>query len=248
MNGNLNYDEEGKMIAKIGKKIVYINDKSVEDGFNELKCKGDNLVQQIPDKNTERSILYITAPSGSGKSYYTKQYIEEYHKSYPKRDVFIFSSLDSDTTLDKLKYIKRIKIKNQEFLDMELTAQDFKDSLVIFDDTDCLTNKPIKMKVLGILNQILEVGRHHNVSLVYTSHLATDGNNTKRILNEAHSITIFPKNMGLRGIKYLLEMYLGLDKNEIKKIKNISGRWVTVQKTYPMCFFGEKEIWCRSNC
>ena len=61
---SLNFFEEGKMIAKTGKKTIYVNDKPLEDGFSELKLKGDNKFQQIPDKNSERSILYITAPSG----------------------------------------------------------------------------------------------------------------------------------------------------------------------------------------
>lgn len=248
MSGYLNFEEKGKMICQIGKKTLYINDKEVEDGFNCYTCKGDNVISQIPDKDTERSILYITAPSGSGKSYYTRQYITEYHKSYPKRPIIIFSSLDSDITLDKLKYLKRINIKKTEFLDMDITAQDFKDSLVIFDDVDCLTNKPIKLKVQSILNSILDTGRHFNVSVAYTSHIACGGNDTKHILNEAHSLTIFPKNLGGKSSKYLLDMYLGLDKDEIKKLKNVkNSRWITVMKSYPMMFFSEKECWCRTN-
>ena len=107
----LNFDEMGKMVAVIGKKTLYLNDKPVEDGVNEFKTKGDVVIQQIPDKNTERSVLYVTGMSGSGKSVYSKAYIEQYHKMYPKNEVFIFSSLAEDATLDKLKYMKRIKIK-----------------------------------------------------------------------------------------------------------------------------------------
>jgi len=247
MSGHLNYEDEGKAICKVGKKTLYINDKSIEDGFNTFIPKGDLVIQQIPDPKTERSILYITAPSGSGKSYYSKEYIGEYHKVYPKRPVFVFSSLDDDITLDKIKYLKRINIKKPEFLSMELTAEDFKDSLVIFDDTDCITQKAIKLKVQSILGSILETGRHFNVSVIYTSHIATAGNDTKKILNECHSITIFPKNMGNKSSKYLFDQYLGLSKEEIKKVKSMSGRWVTIAKTYPMVIFGEKEAFCRTN-
>lgn len=247
MSGHLNFEEEGKLICKIGKKSLFINDKIVEDGFNTFIPKGDLLIQQVPDPKTERSILYITAPSGSGKSYYSKEYIYEYHKLYPKRPIFVFSSLDDDITLDKIKYLKRINIKKSEFLSMELTAEDFKDSLVIFDDTDCITQKAIKLKVQSILGSILETGRHFNVSVIYTSHIATAGNDTKKILNECHSITIFPKNMGNKSSKYLFDQYLGLSKEEIKKVKSMTGRWVTISKTYPMCIFSEKEAFCRTN-
>lgn len=241
----LNFDEIGKVICKIGTRPIYISDKPVDDGFKFLKAKGDMTFQQIPDKKTERSILYVTAPSGSGKSYYTREYIQEYHKAYPKNPIIIISSLEEDKTLDKLKYVRRLKIKSTEFLSSELQASDFKDSLVVFDDTDCLSDKTIKKKVNTILNFLLETGRHFNTSVVYTSHCATAGLDTKKILNEAHSITIFPKNLGGKTSKYFLDQYLGLDKDEIKKVKGISGRWITICKTYPMVFFSENEIFCR---
>lgn len=245
--GYLNFEDEGKMICKIGKKTLYISDKLIEEGFNHYVPKGDLVIQQIPDKETERSILYITAPSGSGKSYYTREYVAEYHKMFPKRQVFIFSALEDDVTLDKLKYIKRIKIDKPEFLSMSLTSEDFKDSLVIFDDVDSITTKPIKVKVYSILTSINNCGRHFNVSVIYTSHIACGGNESKSILNECHSLTVFPKNLGGKSSKYLFDNYLGLDKEEIKKIKNIKGRYATIVKSFPMVIYGAHEIWCRTN-
>ena len=116
MAGHLNFDDVGKMICKVGdKKVLYLSDRAVEDGVNELKTKGDATIQHIPDKNTERSVLYLTGMSGSGKSVAAKNYIEQYHKMYPKNEVFIFSSLAEDATLDKPKYTKRIKIKFEPF-------------------------------------------------------------------------------------------------------------------------------------
>lgn len=240
-SGHLNWDEKGKMIAKIGNRVLYVNDKSIDEGFNTYKTKNDLTIQQIPDKNTERSVLYITAPSGSGKSFYTREYISQYHKMYPKRDVYVFSSLDDDQTLDKLKYLKRIKIKSPEFLTTEINAVDFKDCLVIFDDTDVISVKPIKIKVFRILNEILQVGRHHNTSVVFTSHASTNGHDTKIILNEAHSVTIFVKNSGGKTLRYLLDQYLGLSKEEITKLKKLEGRWITIVKSYPMIVLSEKE-------
>lgn len=240
---SLNFEDIGKMIATIGKKTVYLNDKPVEDGFDTMKAKNDNVFQHIPDKQTERSVLYITGQSGSGKSFYSRNYIEQYHKAYPKREVFVFSSLDSDTTLDKLKYLKRIKIKQDSFLNAELTAEDFKDSLCIFDDCDVISNKVVKHKVFSILNSILETGRHFNTSVIFTSHNATMGLDTKRILNECHSITIFPRNIGGKTSKYLLDQYLGLDKTQIMRIKKCEGRWCTILKSYPIVILTENEVY-----
>ena len=240
----LNFDDCGKMVAKVNdKKVLYLNASPIEGGVDEYCCKGDHCIQAIPDKETERSVLYITGQSGSGKSYYTSQYIKEYHKMYPKRDVFIFSSLADDSTLDKLKYLKRIKIKEQTFLSAELGASDFKDSLCIFDDVDVISNKEIKAKVFKLLNEMLEIGRHFSISVIFTSHNATMGLDTKRILNECHSVTIFPRNLGGKTAKYLLDSYLGVDKDQIKRIKKVNSRWVTILKTYPQMCLSEKCAW-----
>lgn len=232
-------------ICKTSNSIVGILDK--KGGISKLTTTENDPFRLAVNKDTERQILYVSAPSGSGKSYYTKQFIEDYHKAYPKRNVFVFSSLSDCKTLDVLKYLKRIKIKEEKFLTTELGAKDFMESLVIFDDCDCMTDKHIKKKVFDILNSILETGRHFKTSCVFTSHNANAGLDTKKILNEAHSITIFPKNMGSRSLKYLLSEYLGFDKFEIKKLKKCEGRWVTICKSYPMCFFSHTEIYIKET-
>ena len=239
----LNFDDVGKMVAMVGKRTLYLSDKPVEDGVNELKTKGDFTIQHIPDRNTERSVLYITGQSGSGKSFYTKNYIEQYRKMFPKNEVFMFSSLADDPTLDKFKFMKRIKIKEQPFLNSELETGDFAKSLCIFDDCDVISNKEIKGKVFRLLNAFLETGRHFGISVIYTSHNATMGLDTKRILNECHSITLFPLNLGGKTSKYLLDGYVGLDKAQIKKLKSVNSRWVTILKTYPQVCLSEKEAW-----
>ena len=112
-----------------------------------------------------------------------------------------------------------------------------KESLVIFDDCDCISEKPVKKKVFEILKKILETGRHFKTSVIYTSHTACNGAETKTILNEASSVTIFPKTLGGKTMKYLLESYYGLGKAEIAKIKSLPSRWVTLTKTYPPVVF-----------
>lgn len=251
----LNFEDEGFQIALLEDddikdrkkyKVLCLGDKKkVQSPLQEVRLKDKpNLhFQPIPSKQTERQIRYVTGASGSGKSYWTKEYIEEYHRMYPKREVYIISSLADDKTLDKLKYLKRVKIHEPNFIHEPITAQDFKDSCVIFDDTDCLVNKILKNKIDAILNSVLETGRHFNVEVVYTSHLACNGKDTRRILNECKSVTIFPSGLGGKAMKYLLDNYFGLDKDQIKKIKKLQSRWVTIQKGYPMCVMSDKECY-----
>jgi hypothetical protein len=246
----MNFEKSGSPVAILENqtdpqknKILYINPEKADviTYIKDLKLtQKDQNFQQIPNITTERQILYITGASGSGKSYFAKKFIDQYKQIYPKREIYLFSSLTDDSSIDKIKNLRRIKLTS-EFLHDDIEAKDFKDSLVIFDDTDCIVDKKMKIKINGILNMILETGRHFNISCIYTSHVACAGNDTKRILNEAHSITIFPHGLGGRSMKYLLENYLGLDKEQVKRIKKLGSRWVSILKTFPMIVLSEKE-------
>jgi hypothetical protein len=229
--------------SKTKKICVEPNRENVSEYLTEIKTrKPKEHIQHIPNKKTERQILYITGASGSGKSYYTRNYCNEYKKIFPKNEIYLFSSIQEDSSIDKVKDMNRIRL-DHEFLQTDLDVNDFKDSLVVFDDTDCLTNKLLKMKVNNILNMLLETGRHTNTSVIYTSHLATNGLDTRRILNECHSVTIFPHSLGGRTLKYLLENYFGLDRDQIKKIKKLNSRWVTLVKGFPMVVLSDKDIY-----
>jgi len=198
-----------------------------------IQLREGETFQPVVDTTKERSILYVTGASGSGKSYYTQAYAKEYKKKFPDNDIFLFSSISEDSSIDKIKDLNRINIKNADFLKDELTAKDFANSLVIFDDTDVIPDKKVRNKVNAVRDSILETGRHFKVFCVFTSHIACNAVETKRILNESHTITFFPSSMNGRALQYLLGSYLGFDKEQIKTIKDADTRWVTVYKTYP---------------
>jgi len=243
--------DEDKKKTRANNPIVCVSetDSGLAKPFTELSLRDreDQYFQLIPNPETERQILYITGSSGSGKSFFTKKYCREFSRIFPKRPIIMISSVDKDDSVDDIKNLKRMKIKTKEFLDDEFSIDDFKDCLVIFDDTDCITDKKLRTKVNSILGMILETGRHTNTYCIYTSHLATAGNDTKRILNESHSITFFPKTMGGRMMKYLCENYLGLDKKEIDHLKRIPSRSITVMKTYPKIVLGDKDVFLLSS-
>jgi hypothetical protein len=233
-------EEKGSVpiaIVEGTKRTLYLNDKVVEDSFTKIDLKSGKL-QQVPSNN-ERDVLYISAMSGSGKSYYTAEYVKQYHKKYPKNAVYLFSSIDNDKCLDSLKYLQRFNIKDEMFFKTPITAKDFEKSCVIFDDCDVISDKNTKKKIFQILDEILQTGRHFNTTCIFTSHNATAGNNTKIILNEATSITIFPQTAGNKSLNYLCDQYLGLDKNQIKTLKKGNSRWATFIRSYPRCIITE---------
>lgn len=236
----MNFEQEGLDILKIynkddkkGKSVYITSDEDkLKNPLKEIKLKSNETINLIPPKKRERSVLYITGQSGSGKSYFAGQYINEYKKQYPKRKCYLFSSLSDDKSLDANKNINRVPLSDK-FLNTSFTIEDFKNTLLIFDDIDVIKNKVLKNKLFGILENVLQTGRHQNTDVIYTSHVPCAGKDTKIILMEATSVTIFPKTLGARTIKYLLEQYFGLDKDQVKKLKKLKTRPVTIIKSYP---------------
>ena len=127
-----------------------------------------------------------------------------------------------------------------------IKPEDFEESLVIFDDCDVLSDKKIREATMTLSNQILEIGRHFKISACYVSHLPTNKGDTRRILNEAHAIIYFPHSGSLRGTRYLLESYVGLDIKDIQPIKKLDTRWCCVFKYFPQVIMTEKMCWLLS--
>jgi len=254
---SLNLDKIGRFLAKVeggryDRKIISVSSEVKGRGkadnytrpFSRLHLDGDSKFQQVPCPDTERQILYITGASGSGKSTYTKNYIKQYKKMYPKRPIYLFSALKEDESLDEVNP-QRILI-DDTIVEQPLLAEDFKDSCVIFDDTDCISHKKQRDAVNNILSEILETGRHFNTTCILTFHLATGGKDTRRILNEAHSVIYFPHSGSNVGLKRLLQDYLGLDKKTMKQIKDSKSRWACIHRGYPNVIMTEKDVWLPS--
>lgn len=243
---SFNLEGDGIKIAKIKdnkkkNKFIYLDEKSeANNNYKEIKIN-DGKIQYIPDTNQNRFISYIVGASGSGKSFYASKLAEEYRILYPKNPIYLLSYLTDDSSIDRVKGIKRIQL-NDDFLEETIECDDLKNSLTIWDDVDCITDKKMKLKLKELLTKILNTGRHTYTSLIYLSHIACNGVETKGILNEAHSITFFNATLGGRTKSYLLNQYLGLNKKQIEAIDDVLGRAITILKSYPMVMIAEKEI------
>jgi len=251
----LNSNKVGRPLARIdgGKysgRVVSVSDQFLNcrqqepddnliQELRQLKIAHDSKPQHIPDTTKEREILYITGPSGSGKSTYTRKYLEQYKKKHKNRPIYLFSSLPSDDSLDKVGP-KRIKLDERMHTD-PIKGEELRESICIFDDIDVISDKKIREAVYDILNQVLEIGRHYKIHCVVTNHLPTNGKDTRRILKEAHTVTYFPHSSSGK-IKYLLEEYVGLDRKQISYMKKQRSKACTIFKNYPQCFMLEHEV------
>jgi hypothetical protein len=254
----LNFESVGSPIAEIkpnegsrskrGPIISLASPEQVDEvhhGFPEYSLNNargrDYHFEVSVNTDTERQIIYVSGSSGSGKSYWCRRYVESYQKAYPKREVYLLSAISEDSSIDKIKGLNRIKL-TPSFIEDQLTAEDFKDSCCIFDDCDTISDSKLRKAVMKLQDDILQTGRHFNVTALITSHVATNGKDTRLILAEAHIITFFPQMMPQRSLKYLLESYMGLSKEDISKVKKLSGRSVSYIKGFPRCLVSDKEI------
>jgi hypothetical protein len=251
MDGNLSINSGfGRPIARLNKKVISVVSNQDEITSNEIPVVKKIVIppsdpskfQIIPDETTERQVLYVAGPSGSGKSTFVVSYLNEYKRRYKKRPVFVLSALQEDETLDKIVGLKRIRLDDQMYLN-PLTAEMFEECVVVADDVDCIEDTKIHGAVIKLINSILTVGRHFKTSIIFTNHLATDRGNTRKILNEAHAIVVFPFSGSTHGIKYLLERYCGLEKKAFQEIRKTKSRWACVFKHYPTVIMTEKMLY-----
>lgn len=216
--------------------------KSHERSKKEFKIFDNGVIQPLPRFNkTER--CFIAGQTECGKSHWCKNYLKQLRKVHPDKKIFVISDVDEDPEIDEIENLERLELTD-ELEDKKPPAPEvFADSIVLFDDIDSIQNKKVYQMVQGLRDSLLRRGRHEDISVLVTSHLLTNYKDTRIILNECNSITLFCRSGSTYGIKYLLKRYIGLDKKQIQKVLNLPSRWVTIYKNYPSYIIYEKGIY-----
>jgi len=198
------------------------------------------LLSQTPDpdmvEKNQREVLYIGGQSGSGKTTYASQYLENYIDTFPDNKIFLFSGVDEDPILDQYNPIRIpldedfLEIQTKSPLDERYKDDDFMDSLVIFDDIDDLPDKRISREVLLLRDGLLTRGRHTNTCMIVIRHEICEGVKTTKLFNEAN-FTIVYKSFA--NLEYILNKKLKLNKKNTYMALNIGSRWLCIAKTVP---------------
>lgn len=251
----LNLKGKGKIIGRIEKgkldgKEIYIDGNS-DNGYEELELKKSKILPCLDNKSNR--VSYICGPSGSGKSTYVCECLKDYLEKYPDNIIFLFSRKTSDESYDKLgEDITWVKLDDPSVIENLDVRRDFPNSMLVFDDIDTIQNNGTRKNVYSVLNDALETGRDIDTCVISTCHLinGNDKKNMRTILNEAHTITVFPKFTLPRNVTYLLKEYLGYGKPEIDYVLKNPSRWVTLGKNAPqyiMDQYGVKTMECFKN-
>lgn len=241
-----------EMIAERAKEI-----EEDRKGKDYMAGYGDKLTP-IPyhDPGFDNSRTYLAGQSGSGKSFTVGRLVREWLKEYPKVGVFLFSEKREDPELDRIKRLKRFTLnkllpevkpkkrgrkKSQEESDedepekeIDLGVDWFEpNDVIIFDDCDTIKDKATQKELDRIRANVLSVGRSKNYLILSTSHLMTDHNKTRILLNECNSFIYFPQGVNnLQKVRVLGE-YFGFSKRQIEALNKLKSRWIEIIRVVP---------------
>jgi hypothetical protein len=238
----------GDIIVSKGKKFdqsMWLSVVSCDEDCSEnqrYELSGSRLFAMMspsPDpqmkSRRQRDVIYISASSGAGKSTWAGQYSRAWQRCIKER-VVIFSAVGQDPAFEgvDLKRIPFDKLVDESGDPNDcVQIEDLKDCLVIFDDIDVIANKKLKCWIQALRNRCLEIGRHHNISMICTTHQIMNYQETKILLMEATKVVFFPSCGAAAQIKRYLKSYAGLSPNEIKDVFALKSRWVMLSKAAP---------------
>ena len=212
-------------------KVNEDDDKVPQKLYKNIVVNDGNL-QLIPGYK-ERDLVYVTGPSGCGKSTYCSMWVEQWKLKHPNGNIILISPISDDKVINRLNPIK-LKISEKNFVNPEtkITLDEVRDSCIIFDDIDAISDKKVKKGIEDFRKQILITGRHYNISSCSTTHKATNYNETKDLLNESHFVTFFRGGINKHIVRFM-QSYLGLSPKTVRKILNSKSRAITIHTKYP---------------
>jgi hypothetical protein len=233
--------KENEQITELYKKIID-DDKKLTN----IELPYGSHFQICPDPDPKaRQVIYASGTSGSGKSYFAKNFCELYLELFPERKVWLISKLQEDETLDSMNP-KPKRLNLQSFIDdYPEDLEEFRESCIIFDDYDTFTGDA-KKTVQKLIDDLATMGRHTITTMLCLSHKFSDYKNTAIILSECQYVVVYPFASSAHSIKYMLSTHFGLSTKQIKDLRKM-GRWVCLKKTYPQAIISAEQAKLLSN-
>lgn len=222
-------------------EILFLN-KGNEDERPEGKKRidlYDGQFELLPNANAERTCIYISAPSGAGKSSLISKFCDHHQTIFPDRPIVVFSADDDDPVFKDKGFLKYniSELQKNDIID----PNHFINHCVIFDDIDTLPINQLT-PIITLQNDILQRGRRKNTSCLSSTHCLLGGHRTKILLTEAFWVVLFPNSGSNSSIKSYFKDKLGIDdKKMIKKILRLPTRWIAIHTRAPQLILTQNE-------
>ena len=232
---HLTLDEKNEIAKSLKEKREPDSESLVKTYYNVLDDLRNNTQRIVLKKGklfplpnpTKVERLFVCGISGSGKSYFSAEYIKRFLCQNRKREFYLTSTIQEDKVLDELQ---PNRISPEELIECGVDINDMQNSLWCFDDVLSIRDSSTRKDVLKIIEHLAETSRHDKISLLVTSHLINNGAETRKILNESTKIVLFPKS-NKRNIRVFLENYESFNSDEIKRFCNLPSRYVMIDKS-----------------
>lgn len=246
-----NYTEEDvrKMSLQERRRLLLdltSHSNDVKNDKRNYTTKLNETVSLLPSDTTPDRI-YVAGASGVGKSCWSAMFVYEYHLKYPSNKIYMYSTHTNETAYSalpieyqELKTLLPVSISEGREVPPP-TVQDFKNSLVIFDDVDNLQSKPSQEAVIGLQSDLLANGRKYGVSVMVVAHQLMNYKQTRNLLSECFRIVFFPQSSKYHVLRFL-KIYAGLQKIDIDRIMNTKSRWICLQTLVPNIVISEHEV------
>jgi hypothetical protein len=242
---SLNCQKVGYPFAQIkqGKwanERIYVNPDDNSDNpkiksFTKLKIEKDDkgTFQLIPNPKKQRETIFVTGPSGVGKSYWIADYLREYRKVYKSNDMYLITNAKKEDPAYHDLPIQKIKI-GQNLIEDPLNYESCTDSVMIFDDIDCIPNKDgWKTAIYELLNSVLEEGRKLSITCVFVQHVCNAGLRSRLLLAESNVFVYFPYS-AVKNTTRAMETYFNVSAKQVKFIKSMKSRWAIIGRNPTM--------------
>lgn len=227
-------DNFGRKDKKKKEKIVAIDPYNNKD-FKNIELSGDNTFIPIPFlniKDNQRSMVFISAPSGSGKSYMAATLCKEYRNLINKNlpIILITKTLNDDPAFKQFEdYDKKnptfTHFSIEEHFDL-LTSGQFdltkaNNCIVVIDDFEALTGPKWKY-IEYLIKHLAENSRKSKVQLILCVHTTQQGAKTKPMIFESDTYILFP-NSNKNSCSKFLKSYGDIDNKQIEKLVQNTG-------------------------
>ena len=206
----------------------------------------------------QRNSIIMSGPSGAGKSTTNAKFLRGYHKAYPNRIRYLFSSKTEDKPYDN-EGLVRIKQEDwEEFMNRDIEVKignkkkkkrgfkdikEWRESCFTFDDIENASPAEDREMIMKFKKYIVQLGRAFHIDVIDCNHLLFRGNETREDLNECTAIVLFPKFGTPYHISRYLSVHLPFKVQTINTLLYKTRRWLMIVKSYPITVVTEYKIW-----
>jgi energy-coupling factor transporter ATP-binding protein EcfA2 len=175
-------------------------------------------------ESKHNDVIVISGKKGSGKTELAKFMAYIYHEKLPRNRVFVFSGIKD--LYNDLPWAIKVDLKEVEQEEEKKSkndfsgvpdASEFRDSLVIFDDTEKIPNVKIEKMLYQLVNVLAQNGRNFGTNVICILHQVNKGLQSTTLLREADTFVIFPRSYDINTFNTLVR-HLGFSKEDAQAL------------------------------